>query len=90
MTAKKKPQTRTVIEPVPGMPQEEGWAQQMRVREEPIEDPEPINTDTAVYKPMAVPEPDPIERLAALELRMTAMEKAVSAHNRYHFGGLTG
>jgi len=42
------------------------------------------------YKPMAVPEPDPIERLAALELRMAAMEKAVSQHNRYHFGGVTG
>jgi hypothetical protein len=42
------------------------------------------------YKPMAVPEPDPIERLAALELRMAQMEKAVSQHNRYHFGPSTG
>jgi len=43
-----------------------------------------------VYKPMAVPEPDPLERIAALELRMAQMEKAVSQHNRYHFGGVAG
>jgi hypothetical protein len=39
------------------------------------------------YKPMAVQEPTTFERLAALELRMAEMEKAVSQHNRYHFGG---
>jgi len=55
------------------------------------EDPKPEEPqEEIVYKPMAVPEPDPIERLAALELRMAAMEKAVSQHNRYHFGGVTG
>jgi hypothetical protein len=42
-----------------------------------------------VYKPMAAPEPTPLERLAALELRMAAMEKVVSQHNRYHFGAST-
>ena len=42
------------------------------------------------YKPMAVPEPTALERLAALELRIAAAEKAISQHNRYHFGGLTG
>ena len=41
------------------------------------------------YKPMAVPEPDPIERLAALELRMAQMEKAVTRHNQYHFSSVT-
>jgi len=52
--------------------------------------PEAPVEEEEVYKPLAVPEPDPIERLAALELRMAIMEKAVSQHNRYHFGGLTG
>jgi hypothetical protein len=54
------------------------------------EDPQPDVSQEEPYKPMAVPEPDPLERLAALELRMAAMEKVVSQHNRYHFGGVTG
>ena len=55
------------------------------------EDPKPEEPqEEIVYKPMAVKEPDPLERLAALELRMAAMEKVISQHNRYHFGGVTG
>jgi len=62
----------------------------MAKKNEPKEPKPEEPQDEIVYKPMAVPEPDPLERLAALELRMAIMEKAVSQHNRYHFGGLTG
>ena len=55
-------------------------------QEPPTEQSPEDPVEEEVYKPLAVPEPDPIERLAALELRMAAMEKAVSQHHRYHFG----
>ena len=61
----------------------------MAKKNEPKEPKPEEPQDEIVYKPMAVPEPDPLERLAALELRMAAMEKVVSQHNRYHFGGMT-
>ena len=62
----------------------------MAKKNEPKEPKPEEPQDEIVYKPMAVPEPDPLERLAALELRMAQMEKTVSQHNRYHFGGVTG
>lgn len=61
---------------------------------------EPDNPDAEeVYKPMAVPEPDPIERLAALELKVRELEtwkaqvdkvvvRVVRDHS-YIFGGST-
>jgi len=39
-----------------------------------------------VYQPMAVPEPTPLERLEAVEIRIKVLEDRVSQHNRYHFG----
>lgn len=39
-----------------------------------------------VYKPMAVKEPEPLERLEAIELRVKVLEDQVNKHNRQHFG----
>ena len=41
------------------------------------------------YKPMAMPEPDPLERLTILEIKVKDLEKRVSQHNKYHFGGMS-
>ena len=41
------------------------------------------------YRPMGVPpEPDPLDRLAALEAKVAVLEHVIDKHQRYHFGGL--
>lgn len=52
-----------------------------------IEQPKPEPTPV---RPMAVHEPTTEERIEALELRLKEAEKAISQHNRYHFGGTCG
>lgn len=52
--------------------------------------PDPDAPREEPYHPMAVPEPSTEDRLEALELRMKEMEKVVTKHNMYHFGGTTG
>ena len=64
------------------------------------EDPKPEEPqEEIVYKPMAVPEPDPLERLAALELKVRELELwkvqadkvvvRVARDHSYIFGGST-
>ncbi len=41
------------------------------------------------YVPMAAPLISTDEKIEALTLRIDALEKAVSQHNKYHFGGIS-
>ena len=49
-------------------------------------EPEVKEVKEEVYKPMAVKEPEPLERLEAVELRVKVLEDQVNKHNRQHFG----
>jgi len=40
-------------------------------------------------RPMAVPEPTAEERIALMESRLADVERWITKHNRYHFGGST-
>jgi hypothetical protein len=60
--------------------------QETKQQEPPAEQPQDPDAG-GPYRPMAAKEPDPIDKLEAVELRLTVLEKIVEKHQRYHFGG---
>jgi hypothetical protein len=49
-------------------------------------EPDQIEPYEEPYKPMAAPEPTPMERLEALEIQMKVMKDWINKHNRQHYG----
>lgn len=52
-------------------------------------EPEKTVPQGEVYRPMAVQEPTPLERLEAVEIKIKVLEDRISQHNKYHFGKST-
>ena len=60
----------------------------MTAKKKPIEpeSKEPMPTVDEVYRPMAVAEPTPLERLDAMETQVKVMKNWINRHNRQHYG----